>query len=80
MLRVQSGVTDCYDVLVERYKVRLFNYLYRLTGSRDEAEERIGDRRRVGQHQRRLAKVVERQARQSHAHPGGLDRATAEMA
>ncbi len=39
MLRVQSGVTDCYDVLVERYKVRLFNYLYRLTGSRDEAEE-----------------------------------------
>jgi RNA polymerase sigma-70 factor (ECF subfamily) len=39
MLRVQSGVTDCFDVLVERYKVRLFNYLYRLTGSRDEAEE-----------------------------------------
>ena len=39
MLRVQSGVTDCYDVLVERYKVRLFNYLYRLTGNRDEAEE-----------------------------------------
>lgn len=39
MLRVQSGVTDCYDVLVDRYKVRLFNYLYRLTGNRDEAEE-----------------------------------------
>lgn len=39
MLRVQGGTTDCYDVLVERYKVRLFNYLYRLTGSRDEAEE-----------------------------------------
>jgi len=39
MLRVQSGVTDCYDVLVERYKVRLFNYLYRLTGNRDDAEE-----------------------------------------
>ena len=39
MLRVQSGVADCYDVLVERYKVRLFNYLYRLTGNRDEAEE-----------------------------------------
>lgn len=39
MLRVQSGVTDCFDVLVERYKVRLFNYLYRLTGNRDEAEE-----------------------------------------
>jgi RNA polymerase sigma-70 factor (ECF subfamily) len=39
MLRVQAGVADCYDVLVERYKVRLFNYLYRLTGNRDEAEE-----------------------------------------
>jgi RNA polymerase sigma-70 factor (ECF subfamily) len=39
MLRVQSGVSDCFDVLVERYKVRLFNYLYRLTGNRDEAEE-----------------------------------------
>jgi len=39
MLRVQDGDTDCYDVLVERYKIRLFNYLYRLTGNRDEAEE-----------------------------------------
>ncbi len=39
MLRVQGGDTDCYDVLVERYKVRLFNYLFRLTGNRDEAEE-----------------------------------------
>jgi RNA polymerase sigma-70 factor (ECF subfamily) len=39
MLRVQDGDTDCYDVLVERFKVRLFNYLFRLTGNRDEAEE-----------------------------------------
>jgi RNA polymerase sigma-70 factor (ECF subfamily) len=39
MLRVQGGVADCYDVLVDRYKIRLFNYLYRLTGNRDEAEE-----------------------------------------
>jgi len=39
MLRVQDGDTDCYDVLVERYKIRLFNYLYRLTSNRDEAEE-----------------------------------------
>lgn len=39
MLRVQDGDTDCFDVLVERYKVRLFNYLYRLTNNRDEAEE-----------------------------------------
>jgi RNA polymerase sigma-70 factor (ECF subfamily) len=39
MLRVQGGDTDCFDVLVERYKVRLFNYLLRLTNNRDEAEE-----------------------------------------
>jgi len=39
MLRVQDGASECYDVLVERYKVRLFNYLYRLTGNRDDAEE-----------------------------------------
>jgi RNA polymerase sigma-70 factor (ECF subfamily) len=39
MLRVQGGEMDCYDVLVERYKTRLFNYLLRLTGSRDDAEE-----------------------------------------
>ena len=39
MLRVQGGETDCYDLLVERYKTRLFNYLLRLTGNRDEAEE-----------------------------------------
>ena len=39
MLRVQDGDTDCYDVLVERFKVRLFNSLFRLTGNRDEAEE-----------------------------------------
>jgi|GEM_PF-553633 len=37
--RVQGGETDCFDVLVERYKVRLFNYLMRLTRSRDDAEE-----------------------------------------
>ncbi len=39
MLRVQGGDTDCFDVLVERYKVRLFNYLLRLTSNRDDAEE-----------------------------------------
>ncbi|HEU4366076.1 MAG TPA: sigma-70 family RNA polymerase sigma factor [Candidatus Krumholzibacteria bacterium] len=39
MLRIQGGETDCYDLLVERYKIRLFNYLLRLTGNRDEAEE-----------------------------------------
>ena len=39
MLRVQDGEIDCFDLLVDRYKVRLFNYLYRLVGDRDEAED-----------------------------------------
>lgn len=39
MLRVQDGETACFDLLVERYKVRLFNYLFRLVSDRDEAEE-----------------------------------------
>lgn len=39
MLRVQSGHSASFDLLVERYQVRLFNYLYRLVGNPDEAEE-----------------------------------------
>jgi RNA polymerase sigma-70 factor (ECF subfamily) len=39
MLRVQDGEATCFDVLVDRYKTRLFNYLLRLVGDRDEAEE-----------------------------------------
>lgn len=39
MFRVQDGESACFDVLVERYRDRLFNYLFRLTSSRDEAEE-----------------------------------------
>lgn len=39
MLRVQEGHSASFDLLVERYQVRLFNYLFRLVGSRDEAEE-----------------------------------------
>jgi RNA polymerase sigma-70 factor (ECF subfamily) len=39
MMRVQEGESACFDALVERYKTRLFNYLYRLVGDRDEAEE-----------------------------------------
>ncbi len=39
MLRVQEGQTASFDLLVERYKARLFNYLLRLVGNRDEAEE-----------------------------------------
>ena len=43
-------------------------------------EERILDRLRIGQHQRALPEIVERQRRQHHREPGGLDRAAAEMA
>jgi RNA polymerase sigma-70 factor (ECF subfamily) len=39
MLQVQRGNNACFDLLVNRYKVRLFNYLFRLVGSREEAEE-----------------------------------------
>lgn len=39
MLRVQAGEKACYDVLVTRYKVRLFNYLLRMVGDADVAEE-----------------------------------------
>jgi RNA polymerase sigma-70 factor (ECF subfamily) len=39
MFRVQEGHTASFDLLVERYKDRLFNYLLRLVGNRDEAEE-----------------------------------------
>ena len=39
MFRVQEGESACFDVLVDRYKTRLFNYLLRLMGDRDEAEE-----------------------------------------
>lgn len=39
MLRVQEGNSASFDLLVERYKVRLFNYLFRLVGNRDDAEE-----------------------------------------
>jgi len=39
MLRVQEGNSASFDLLVERYRVRLFNYLFRLVGNRDDAEE-----------------------------------------
>lgn len=39
MLRVQEGQSQSFDLLVERYKDRLFNYLFRLVGNRDDAEE-----------------------------------------
>jgi RNA polymerase sigma-70 factor (ECF subfamily) len=39
MLRVQGGHSASFDELVVRYKDRLFNYLFRLVGNRDDAEE-----------------------------------------
>jgi len=39
ILQVQSGETLGFDILVDRYKVRLYNYLLRLLRNEDEAEE-----------------------------------------
>ncbi len=39
MLLVQEGRSRAYDVIVNRYKNRLFTYLFRMLGDRDEAEE-----------------------------------------
>ncbi len=39
VLKVQAGETVCFDILVDRYKVRLYNYLLRLLRNEDEAEE-----------------------------------------
>jgi RNA polymerase sigma-70 factor (ECF subfamily) len=39
ILKVQEGHNECFDLLVDRFKLRLFNYLFRMVGDRDEAEE-----------------------------------------
>ena len=39
MLRVQAGEKACYDHLVRRYKARLYNYILRMVGQPDVAEE-----------------------------------------
>jgi RNA polymerase sigma-70 factor (ECF subfamily) len=39
ILRVQEGDNVCFDILVDRYKVRLVNYLFRLVRDKDEAED-----------------------------------------
>ncbi len=39
MLLVQEGRNQAYDVLVGRYKNRLYTYLFRLLGNESEAEE-----------------------------------------
>ena len=39
ILQVQGGETLGFDILVDRYKARLYNYLLRLLRNEDEAEE-----------------------------------------
>jgi RNA polymerase sigma-70 factor (ECF subfamily) len=39
MARVQDGDNKAFDILVGRFKNRLYNYLFRLLGSESEAEE-----------------------------------------
>lgn len=39
ILQVQSGEALGFDILVDRYKVRLYNYLLRMVRNADEAEE-----------------------------------------
>jgi len=39
MLHVQEGSNQAFDILVIRYKNRLYSYLFRLLGNEDEAEE-----------------------------------------
>jgi len=39
ILMVQEGQNQAYDILVGRYKNRLYSYLYRLLGNESEAEE-----------------------------------------
>jgi RNA polymerase sigma-70 factor (ECF subfamily) len=39
MLRVQAGEKACYDILVTRYKLRLYNFILHMVGQPDVAEE-----------------------------------------
>ncbi len=39
IVRVQTGDNAGFDILVDRFKLRLFNYVLRMVGDRDEAEE-----------------------------------------
>jgi RNA polymerase sigma-70 factor (ECF subfamily) len=43
MLRVQAGEKSCYDILVSRYKKRLYNYVLRMVADPDVAEELAQD-------------------------------------
>lgn len=39
MLKVQEGSHMSFDILVDRYKVRLYNFILRMVGQPEEAEE-----------------------------------------
>ncbi len=39
MLLVQKGNNACFDLLVDRHRDRLFNYVFRMCGNYEEAEE-----------------------------------------
>ncbi|UCH84569.1 MAG: sigma-70 family RNA polymerase sigma factor [Candidatus Latescibacterota bacterium] len=39
ILKVAEGNNVSFDILVDRYKIRLYNYLFRLVRNEDEAEE-----------------------------------------
>ena len=39
ILEVAKGNNDGFVILVDRFKLRLFNYLFRMVGNRDDAEE-----------------------------------------
>lgn len=41
--RIQGGDTDLFAVVIERYQGKLFAYLYRLIGGREEAEDLLQD-------------------------------------
>ncbi|MCK5706605.1 MAG: RNA polymerase sigma factor [Candidatus Aureabacteria bacterium] len=43
MLVFQSGDINGVEMLFERYKIRIFNFCYRILGNRSDAEEVAGD-------------------------------------
>ena len=43
MARLQSGRKDCFELLYERYRVKLYNYLLRLCCSSQRAEDLLHD-------------------------------------
>ena len=40
-MRISTGETRSFDVLVERYQARLLNFVYRIVGDRERAEDLV---------------------------------------